>query len=511
MSDPWSPVFYDVAQALESTLDATRRVDRVLALVGQMVPSRRCALLEAAPIVVRRLSVVPEPSESERASLMQRLTDLLDRVASERPPPAFVSVADGRPELAVRHLAVPLVNLGEVRGILYVEPPADVRYEESHLGLLSAVAVEIGAYLAILKQHQEEQRALSEARPTAELLERVADAYLEVDDGLRCIILNASAEQLLGVARIDVLGERVSDLLRARCSDALLDSCARVLRERAPVHLASACARQLDRAYDVDIYPTERGLTIIMRDVTPRWRAQQLQELVVGIVAHDLRNPLGAMLAVIDLILRRGSLSASDSSHLQRAVRSGRRMTRLIDQLLDFTRIGRLGQLPIEPTPSNLGAICREAADELRASHPDSPIEVEVGDQLTGQWDADRLAEVISNLVGNAVVHGTPRTPIHVMAEQGEDDEVIVRISNQGPPIPPALQAVLFEPFARGPQQRGAQRGTGLGLFITRQIVRVHGGDVEVRSPDAGGTTFVVRLPRKCAPEDALSRSQRTS
>lgn len=491
---PWPPVLYDTAQILESTEDAAHRIDRVLDLVCQIVPCRRCALLEAAPIVVRRLSVRPELSGSERSILAQRLTDLLDLLVAERVP-LPVREAPGVGQQV--HLAVPLISLGDVRGILWVESPAGTTYDEGHLGRLSILAVQLGAYLTIVGRHEEEMRAMSLARRAAELLERMRDPYLEIDAAFRCVAINASAEQLLGAARIDVIGCDAGGVIRERFGEAVFEACARTLREHVTVHVASADERGLGRTYHVDVYPTESGLSLFLRDVTERRRAEELQEIIVGIAAHDLRSPLASISGSVDLLLKRGSLSESDTSALQRIARSGKRMGALIDQLLDFTQLRRSGGLPIQRRPMDLGAVCREVVEELRAAFPDCRIDLDIGARTTGEWDPDRMAQVVSNLVGNAILYRAPRTSVSVTVEPGGGDDVVMKIVNQGIAIPSELVPSLFEPFSRGPGKEAARRhGVGLGLYITREIVRAHGGDVEVRSSDACGTTFLVRVPR---------------
>jgi signal transduction histidine kinase len=119
-----------------------------------------------------------------------------------------------------------------------------------------------------------------------------------------------------------------------------------------------------------------------------------------------------------------------------------------------------------------------------------------------GEWDGERLGQVVSNLVANALQHGAPSAPVEVrLATRGAS--AVLEVHNSGPAIPPELRAVLFEPYRRGPAKGRKPRGLGLGLYITRQIVLAHGGDVAVTSSDEGGTTFAVTLPRRPeAPRD---------
>jgi signal transduction histidine kinase len=152
------------------------------------------------------------------------------------------------------------------------------------------------------------------------------------------------------------------------------------------------------------------------------------------------------------------------------------------------------------PVAADLGAVCRRAVDELRAAIPGRRIELDVRGDTTGTWDPARIAQVVSNLVANALEHGARNAAVGLRVRGGADD-VVVEVRNRGAAIPPELMAVMFEPFCRGSSLRDASRarGLGLGLYIAREIVRGHGGTIEVVSADARGTTFTVRLPRQPA------------
>jgi signal transduction histidine kinase len=126
---------------------------------------------------------------------------------------------------------------------------------------------------------------------------------------------------------------------------------------------------------------------------------------------------------------------------------------------------------------------------------PDRRIELEVLGDAHGTWDPGRMAQVISNLVSNAVAHGAPYAPVTVQIDATGDDHVDLSVHNEGPPIPPELLPVLFEPFRRGTGDK-SPRGLGLGLYIVRQLVEAHGGTVDVRSTAPEGTTFTIELQR---------------
>ena len=172
---------------------------------------------------------------------------------------------------------------------------------------------------------------------------------------------------------------------------------------------------------------------------------------------------------------------------------SAQRMERMIDDLLDLAQARLGGRIPLKREPANLQHVCEEAIVEIRAAHPDAVLRWEGRGDLRGQWDADRLSQLVSNLVANAIQHGEG-TPITVRA-QDEGDSVTLAVHNGGPPIPSELLPFVFEPLARGPAD-SASHNVGLGLFIARAIVSAHGGDIDVTSSTHAGTTFTVKLPR---------------
>jgi signal transduction histidine kinase len=216
----------------------------------------------------------------------------------------------------------------------------------------------------------------------------------------------------------------------------------------------------------------------------------EFRELFIGILGHDLRTPLGSIVMAAGLMLRRGRLDEQDGETVARIIRSSQRMSRMIIQLLDLTRARLGGGLPIEPVPTDLRETCRNVVEEFEKT-----IQLEVEGDLTGTWDSDRLAEALSNLVGNAIEYAAPGTVVSVKAH-AHGAEVVIEISNQGVPIPAEVLPFIFAPFRRAKQREKSATGNlGLGLFIAQQIVLSHGGTLDAHSAD-GTTTFVMRLPR---------------
>jgi signal transduction histidine kinase len=222
------------------------------------------------------------------------------------------------------------------------------------------------------------------------------------------------------------------------------------------------------------------------------------KEMFLAILGHDVRTPLGAIMMSATGLLMTPDLSPPHQAAASRILNSGTRIKQIVNDLLDFTRT-RLGAgIPLARADTDLEEIGRQAVEEAAAYHPDRDVRFEASGPLRGSWDGARVSQVVSNLVGNAVQHGSAGTPVTVTARGGADD-VTVAVHNRGPAILPAHRYQIFSPLKRirrgdpRPQDAGSM---GLGLYIANEIVKGHGGRIDVESSDAGGTTFTVHLPR---------------
>ena len=223
----------------------------------------------------------------------------------------------------------------------------------------------------------------------------------------------------------------------------------------------------------------------------------EFREMFIGILGHDLKNPLAAIRMAAGLLQRSDHCGPQDKMATALIGNSARRMTRMINQLLDLTRARLGGGLPLELKHTDLREVCQSIVAEFEAH-----IRLEVEGDVTGTWDADRLAEVLSNIAGNAIEHADPGTAV-VVGARADGEGVVVEVSNRGNPIPPDVLPFIFEPFRRARQlEKSATGNLGLGLFIAQQIVLSHGGRLDAHSAD-GTTTFVIRLPRRL-PRDQL-------
>lgn len=220
---------------------------------------------------------------------------------------------------------------------------------------------------------------------------------------------------------------------------------------------------------------------------------------VFAVLGHDLRTPLGVIVTSTHFLLETTKLTDEQQKLIEGMERSGSRMIELVRDLLDVA-LTRLGSgLPLERATMDMHEVIRDAVAEATGSKPGTRIEVETHGDLDGDWDGTRIAQALSNLIGNAMHHGAQDTPINVVANGDDAEQVSVSVTNQGAPIPPGQISGLFAAMKRGTEMgtgRADQEHLGLGLYIVDKIVEAHGGSIDVRSSETDGTTFTLSLPR---------------
>lgn len=223
-------------------------------------------------------------------------------------------------------------------------------------------------------------------------------------------------------------------------------------------------------------------------------REEAARDRVLGIVSHDLRNPLHAVRSGVEYLLTHGTLGPSERGVAERIRRSADSMTKMVGDLLDAVRVRIGGGLPVVPAPVDLRALIAECVEEQRAIDPARAVVISLDGALDGVWDAGRLAQALGNVLSNAIRYGDPDVAVQVRA-RGEEDRVVLEVWNAGPAIPADSLARVFEPFQRGARSGGD--GAGLGLYIARAIAVAHGGALEVDSDAAHGTRVRCTLPRR--------------
>lgn len=234
------------------------------------------------------------------------------------------------------------------------------------------------------------------------------------------------------------------------------------------------------------------------------------RNLLLGVLGHDLRTPLGVVHMSTQYLLRADTLTPAQTKAVARIHTAAERMRGMVNDILDFTQTAFGVALPITPAPADFAAITRNIVSEVAALHPESTIELTCEGDLSGRWDAARIAQMLANLLANAVQHGAPHEPVIVLVRARGEHFVEVQVGNAGAPIPTEGRENLFSPLRQTPttadERRSGSSGLGLGLYITKEIAVAHGGSVDVES-DHEVTTFTVCLPR--VPPVAVDRRSR--
>ncbi|CAD6556565.1 Sensor histidine kinase RcsC [Paraburkholderia hiiakae] len=240
----------------------------------------------------------------------------------------------------------------------------------------------------------------------------------------------------------------------------------------------------------------------VQLDLQKRQLAEQLaatrqmleaNEMLMAVLSHDLRTPLSAVMDSAEFLKR----AATDEKIVtvgRRIENCGRRMTHMVEQLLNLARL-QGGRLPLRRSAVQLDALCLTVIEEFAAKVAAGRLVFESHGDLCGQWDADLIAQAVSNLVSNALTHGAPEMPVRVSARGKTPSEVLITVANHGA-IAPDVVPLLFDAFSTATRARQQGSGLGLGLHIVRLIARTHGGDVSVTSSEKEGTVFTIRLPR---------------
>ena len=234
----------------------------------------------------------------------------------------------------------------------------------------------------------------------------------------------------------------------------------------------------------------------IAHELRERTETLRLNEMFVAMLGHDLRNPLNAVLTSAALLQRRAGDEMTEKS-ATRILQGGRRMSAMIENMLDLARARLAGGIALRPAPADLAAIVDRVLQEQQTAAPEARIVVSRrSGALNGEWDAERLAQVVANLVGNALQHGQPGGAVELELDGGDPRELRLVVANEGR-IAPELLPSLFDPFRGGERTRARHEGLGLGLYIVQQIVQAHRGRIEVQAADEGNrTVFTVTLPR---------------
>jgi PAS domain S-box-containing protein len=355
----------------------------------------------------------------------------------------------------------------------------------------------------------EQRRAEDEALRRSEALYRAlarnypGGAVLLVDRALTCTLAEGQGLPLLGLSREAVEGRAIVDALPPDFASIVARCCHAALEGRTATNEMTAGER-IHLVHCVPLPGAEgeaASAMIVTQDITAQKHAEEelrrdaeLRERFIGVLAHDLRTPLQAIAFTADKLARAG-LPEVTRTDTRRIALATERMSRMIRDLLDLARSRSGAGIPITAAADDLAAICGRAIEEIQAAHPQRVIRFAARGDTHGRWDADRLSQVVTNLVGNALAYSPLDTAVDVDLS-ARAEEAVLRVENRGPPIAAEVLPTLFAPYARGAHDGGdTKHGLGLGLFIVDCIVRAHGGAIDVESSEKRGTVFTVTLP----------------
>ncbi|HZS38428.1 MAG TPA: CHASE3 domain-containing protein [Polyangia bacterium] len=489
-----------------------------------------------------RTLTADNPDQQERLASLERLAD--ERVAAlaklrsdydagRRGAELAAEMRDARSTMdAVRSLIAELqqeeIRLDGLRQAVAVHRWRSALWLFGVGGLVFLVVVLVAwrlRFKAEIKQRDAEERFRL-------MVESVKDyAIITLDREGRVTSWNRGAQEIKGWRADEIIGQHfsrfypVEDVRAGKC-ERELETATRVGRFEEEAWRVRKDGSRFWANVVLNAIRDERGqlvgFTKLTRDLTERKMAEEaladeyqrrtdaeresrFAQMFIGILGHDLRNPLNAISMAARLLKKR--VGSADPKVIERVSSSAQRMSNMVDQLLDLTRSRLAGGIPVERKTVDLGPIVANVIEELRLAHPGREIQWSCVDgESRCAWDPDRMAQVVSNLVGNALQHSEATTPVIVSLTSGRDD-VVLSVHNQGPPIPSELLPHLFEPYRRNSVRGERSKGLGLGLFITEQVVHAHGGRIDVRSTAEEGTTFTVIMP--CARHAEVAPTRR--
>ncbi|MBX8470906.1 HAMP domain-containing histidine kinase [Pseudomonas sp. RIT778] len=255
-----------------------------------------------------------------------------------------------------------------------------------------------------------------------------------------------------------------------------------------------------DMAYFQDMIRFNEAIDEALAESTAAYAEQvnRSRDIFLAILGHDLRAPLQAVSMSTELLMRKTALEGDALTCALNIKQGARHMAAMVSDLLELVR-SRLGRsLPIEPAPMDLADAARAAIAEACAGNPECDPTLKTEGDTRGVWDAGRIDQLLQNLIGNALQHGSnPREVLVTL--RGDSGSVHLSVQNYGNPIPEEAIGTIFDPLVRSADEELGQPSTslGLGLFIVKEVVTAHGGTIEVSSSEADGTLFSVTLPRE--------------
>ncbi|TSC26037.1 ATP-binding protein [Corallococcus sp. Z5C101001] len=372
--------------------------------------------------------------------------------------------------------------------------------------------------LAAARARQEQRRAEQEREKLTAVVEQSSDFMGIANPDGHAVYVNEAGQRMVGLDGLEAVRKtQVLDYFQEEDRPFVRDVIMPRLREEGrwegefrfrnfrtgatvPVHYNLFTLRDARTGEDIGVATASRDITELHRREAEARERAEFEKQLIGIVSHDLRNPLNAILLSAHALLQRDDLGERATKNAGRIISSAERANRLIRDLLDVTQSRLGGGLPVHRRPMDFHEAARQSLEEVQLAFPERQVVLEQQGDGRGEWDEERLGQVVQNLVTNALRYGDPNAPVRV-ATREDGADLMLEVHNRGRPIPPDMLPSLFQAMRRGPHEQGrASRGVGLGLYIVQQVARAHGGHVSATSSAEDGTTFTVRLPRVAPP-----------
>jgi PAS domain S-box-containing protein len=522
----------NAARQLGETLEPERVYERFHELLGDIVPHDglvvssyeerddliRCEYAWVEGNVVDPSTLPPLPLNREGGGMQSRVivsgepflfNDVGERV--QRPGVYYnvdregtvTKIPESGPAGTTAAMMVPVKHEGRVVGVVQVMRDAGL-YSDDELELVEGLVGQMAAAVRNARLQKERRRlevaeaaaraVAAEREQAAQVLDAVGDGIFLVDADGVVRLWNRAAELVTGVRAEDANGRVAADVIPSW--DALAERIP-VAEKGAPRSVALPVtfgARDLWLSF-VAVRGAD-GVVYAFRDLTFERRLEEVRSDFVATISHELRTPMAGVYGAAETLLHRdGELSVDQRRQLLEMVATqATRLRQITEAVLLTSRLDR-DELPVERAPVDVTELVRAAIDAMGAQLSASEVALDVGDSVgAASGDADRIQQVLVNLLDNAVKYGGGNVTVRV---EGANGSIRVSVADDGPGILPADQRRIFEKFYRAePQQHHGPGGTGLGLYISRELVRRMDGRLEVSSAPGAGATFVLELPR---------------
>ncbi len=529
-----SGVLYHIASELVASLDIDRVLSQALMLLQKAVKASRSAVILLDPntgkLFYRAAIGHTEPiPPGGRPAPFGRNEGVVGWVLTQRTPLIVPNalqderclVMDDRTVRSV--LAVPILGgAGESLGVILLQSPVEDVFGEPELRLVEAAAVQLGNALnnaelyRLIREQAERLGAMlreqqNEAAKNKAILEGIADGVMVGDANGRVILFNAAAEHVLSISREQALG-RSQDEILGLYGSAAHEWLAQIARWRANprsysasdflAHRMEVGRRFVSMHLSPVISPSQEflGVVAVFRDITAEVEADRAKSDFVSTVSHELRTPMTSIVGYVDLILMgaTGPLSDMQREFLKKVRTNSERLTKLVNDLLDISRI-ETGRVVLQMAPVAIEEIIRQVADLLqpKIAEKEQHLSLVLPPALPKVYgDRDRLAQIVTNIVGNAHKYTPVGGHISVYAYVRKA-KLYVAVSDTGIGIAPENQKKIFERFYRVENDPAVYEvsGTGLGLAISLSLIQMHGGDISLDSALGKGSTFTFCVP----------------